>query len=131
MEELEDKGPICSSPAEPQFDYLPNSLAPLLKTASRELQHDREAANASLVTASPILQSEMERRLHGSTTRSSGLVGWQITRVRAFIVNNLDRTIYTRDLSAVARRSPAYFSRSFKQAFGEAPHAYVVRRRLE
>jgi AraC family transcriptional regulator len=34
-------------------------------------------------------------------------------------------------LSAVAQRSPAYFSRSFKQALGEPPHAYVVRRRLE
>jgi AraC-like DNA-binding protein len=32
---------------------------------------------------------------------------------------------------AIARRSKAHFSRKFKQAVGESPHAYVVRRRLE
>jgi AraC-like DNA-binding protein len=36
-----------------------------------------------------------------------------------------------RDLSAVARRSPAHFSRKFKLAVGDSPHAYVVKRRLE
>jgi AraC-like DNA-binding protein len=60
-----------------------------------------------------------------------GLTGWQISRVRAFIDKNLHRTIHTQDLSAVARRSPAHFSRSFKLTFGEPPHAYVVKRRLE
>jgi AraC family transcriptional regulator len=44
---------------------------------------------------------------------------------------NLHRTIHARDLSAVAQRSTAHVSRSFKQALGEPPHAYVVRRRLE
>jgi len=52
-------------------------------------------------------------------------------RVRAFIDMNLHRTIHTQDLSAVARRSPAHFSRSFKLTFGEPPHAYVIKRRLE
>jgi AraC family transcriptional regulator len=51
--------------------------------------------------------------------------------VRSFIDRNLHRTIHASDLSTVARRSTAHFSRSFKQAFGEPPHAYVVRRRLE
>src|SRR6202040_305498 len=56
---------------------------------------------------------------------------WQILRVRAYIDNNLHRTIQIRDLSAVARRSKAHFSRKFKLAVGESPHVYVVRRRLE
>jgi AraC-like DNA-binding protein len=43
----------------------------------------------------------------------------------------LHGTIHTEDLSAVARRSPAHFARSFKHSFGESPHAYVMRRRLE
>jgi AraC family transcriptional regulator len=51
--------------------------------------------------------------------------------VRAYIDSNLHRTIHIGDLSAVARRSPAHFSRKFKQAVGESPHAYVVGRRLE
>jgi AraC family transcriptional regulator len=121
----------ASSSADLQFHYLASSLARLLETATRELERDREAAKASLATASTILQSEIERHSGAHGSKPGALAGWQITRVRAFIERNLHRTIHTRDLSAVAQRSPAHFSRSFKQAFGEPPHAYVVRRRLE
>ena len=35
------------------------------------------------------------------------------------------------DLAAAAHLSPAHFSRQFKAAFGEAPHEYLLTRRLE
>ncbi len=35
------------------------------------------------------------------------------------------------DLAAAARLSPAHFSRAFRRAFGESPHAYLLTRRLE
>jgi AraC family transcriptional regulator len=114
-----------------QFVYLANNLFELLQTAKRELERDREAAKASLVTASSILQSEIERRSRAKGARPGALAGWQMARVRGFIDENLHRTIHAKDLSAVAQRSTAYFSRSFKQALGEPPHAYVVRRRLQ
>jgi AraC family transcriptional regulator len=120
-----------SSPSGPPFGYLASSLAQLLEVARRELEHDREAAKASLATASTILQSEIERYSGAKRSATAGLAGWQIARVRGFIDKNLHRTIHTQDLSAVARRSPAHFSRSFKLTFGEPPHAYVVKRRLE
>jgi AraC-like DNA-binding protein len=34
-------------------------------------------------------------------------------------------------LAAVAFASPAHFARSFKRAFGESPHQYLLRRRME
>ncbi|MEH2548452.1 AraC-like DNA-binding protein [Bradyrhizobium sp. AZCC 2262] len=72
------------------------------------------------------------RRLNAVLARSDpGQGGWQVARVRTFIDKNLHRTIHTQDLSAEARRTPAHFSRSFKLSFGEPPHAYVVKRRLE
>jgi AraC family transcriptional regulator len=111
--------------------YLAKSLVKLLETARRELDGDREAAKASLVTASSILRSEIERNSGANGARPGALAGWQIARVRAFIEENLHSNIDTRNLSAVAQRSPAHFSRSFKQAFGEPPHAYVIERRLE
>jgi AraC family transcriptional regulator len=120
-----------SSPTPVQFGYLTVSLAELIETAKREFERDREAAKASLVTASSILQSEIERCSRAKGARPDALAGWQIARVRDFIDENLHRTIRVKDLSAVARRSTAHFSRSFKRAFGEPPHAYVVRRRLE
>lgn len=113
------------------FHYLASSLAKLLETARRELDSDREAAKASLVTASSILQSEIDRHSLGYDSRPRALAGWQIARVRTFIEKNLHRNIDVRDLSALAQRSRTHFSRSFKQAFGEPPHAYVIKRRLE
>ncbi|WP_187436719.1 helix-turn-helix domain-containing protein [Bradyrhizobium rifense] len=120
-----------SSASDQQFNLVANSLATLLETARRELERDRDAARLSLATASHILQAEIERHSGANGTARGGLAAWQILRVRAYIDGNLHRTIHIRDLSAVARRSPAHFSRKFKLAVGESPHAYVVRRRLE
>jgi AraC family transcriptional regulator len=100
----------------------------LLELASAELERDR---SASLTAASCILRLSFCRtstQLHGKTAI---LAGWQVARVRDYIDRNLHRPIQVRDLSAVAHRSVAHFSRAFKNAFGEPPHAYVVRRRLE
>src|ERR1700757_2506925 len=131
MEVIQTTAPESSVAADQQFHLVANSLAKLLETARRELGRDHEAAKASLVTASHILQAEIERCSGANGSTRGGLAGWQIIRVRAYIDSNLHRTIHTRDLSAVARRSPAHFSRKFKLAIGEPPHAYVVRRRLE
>ena len=130
MEGLQTTAPE-SAAEDQQFHLVANSVAKLLETARRELGHDQEAAKASLAAASHILQAEIERcsGAHGSTT--GGLAAWQILRVRAYVDSNLHRTIHIRDLSAVARRSPAHFSRKFKLAIGESPHAFVVKRRLE
>jgi AraC family transcriptional regulator len=119
------------SPTDLQFVYLANNVVELLETAKGELERDREAAKASLATASSILQSEIERRSRAKGAGPRALAAWQILRVRAYIDSNLHRTIHIRDLSAVARRSPAHFSRKFKLAVGESPHAYVVTKRLE
>ena len=131
MELVQTNAPESSSGADQQFHLVANSLAKLLDTARRELERDRDAAKASLVTASHILQAEIERCSGATGSIAGGLAAWQVGRVRAYIDSNLHRTIHIRDLSAVARRSPAHFSRKFKLAVGESPHAYLVRRRLE
>ena len=131
MEALQTKAPESSVAADQQFHLVANSLAKLLETARRELDRDQEAAKASLVTASHILQAEIERCSGTNGFTKGGLAAWQILRVRAYIDSNLHRVIHIRDLSAVARRSPAHFSRKFKLSVGESPHAFVVGRRLQ
>jgi AraC family transcriptional regulator len=131
MEGLQTTEPEPSSATEQQFHLVASSLVKLLETARRELERDQEAAKASLATASHILQAEIERCSGADGFTRGGLAAWQILRVRAYIDSNLHRAIHIRDLSAVARRSPAHFSRKFKLAVGKSPHAYVVRRRLE
>src|SRR5260370_37359696 len=105
--------------AESPIQFLAKSLAKLLETARRELDSDREAAKASLVAASSILQSEIERSSGANGSRPGALASWQIARVRAFIEENLHSNIDAIALSTVAQRSRAHFSRSFKQSLGE------------
>src|SRR6202158_3383996 len=131
MEGLQTTAPDSSLAADQQFHLVASSLAQLVETATRKVARDREVAKASLVTASHILQVEIERCSGANGSARGGLAAWQILRVRAYVDSNLHRTIHIRDLSAVARRSPAHFSRKFKLAVGESPHAYLVRRRLE
>jgi len=131
MEGLQTTASDSSVADDQQFHFVASSLARLLETATRELERDREAAKASLVTASHILQAEIERCSGANDSTMGGLAAWQIVRVRSYIDSNLHRTIHIRDLSAVARRSKAHFSRKFKLALGESPHAFVVRMRLE
>jgi len=106
MEGLQTTAPDSSSGADQKFHFLANSLAKLLDTARRELERDRDAAKASLVTASHILQAEIERCSGANGSTRGGLAAWQIVRVRAYIDSNLHRTIHIRDLGAVARRTP-------------------------
>jgi AraC family transcriptional regulator len=111
--------------------FVANSLLVLIETAHRELERDQEAAKASLATASRILNAEVECHSSDACLPRRGLAAWQVIRVRDYVDRNLHRSINVRDLSQVARRSPAHFSRTFKLAVGESPHAYVVRRRVE
>jgi AraC-like DNA-binding protein len=122
---------VESHPADLEFDFLANRLAMLLDAAKDEFERDRQAAKTSLATAASILHSEIERRSGPKGPIAGGLAGWQMARVRAYIEENLHRSILTTELSAIAQRSTAHFSRSFKLAFGEPPHAYIVKRRIE
>src|ERR1700733_2760042 len=131
MEGLQATAPESSVAVDQQFHLVANSVAKVVETGRRELERDQEAAKSSLVTASHILQAEIERCSGANGSARGGLAAWQVDRVGAYIASNFHHTILVGDLSAVARRSPAHFSRKFKLAVGESPHAYVVRRRLE
>ena len=56
---------------------------------------------------------------------------WKIARVASFVDANLAGTIRIEEIAALARLSRSYFSRAFRSTMGEAPHAYIVRRRIE
>src|ERR1700741_337935 len=97
VEGVQTTAPESSFAVDQQFHLVANSLAKLLDTARRELERDRDAAKASLVTASHILQTEIERCSGANSPTTGGLAAWQIVRVRAYIESNLHRTIHIRD----------------------------------
>lgn len=51
--------------------------------------------------------------------------------VRAYIENNLDTHVTLRELGEMARLSPNYLNRLFKQWTGQPLHQYTIRRRME
>ena len=59
------------------------------------------------------------------------LLAWQVRKVRDYIDGHITGPVLVADLCALVQRSEAHFARSFKRTFGESPHSFVVRRRVE
>jgi len=72
---LQTTVPEFSFAADQQFHLVANSLVELLETARRELERDRELAEASLMTASRILHAEIERCSGANGCPRGGLAG--------------------------------------------------------
>jgi AraC family transcriptional regulator len=71
-----------------------------------------------------------ESRVYPLGARNS-LREWQIRRVQEYIDAHIGSRILVSDLSHIAQRSEAHFTRAFKGTFEETPHAHLTRRRLE
>jgi AraC family transcriptional regulator len=54
-----------------------------------------------------------------------------LQRVLAYLDEHLAEPVALADLAAVARASVFHFARQFRAAVGEAPHQYLIRRRVE
>jgi AraC family transcriptional regulator len=123
--------------ATPDSDREVGELAPilmkLLRTAIGTADSDPQAAKRFMSEAFSLLEVQSDRLSMppSNGSLSGGLTPWQIRRVTRFVDQNLDDRILISDLSDVVRLSANYFSRAFRHSFGETPHAYLVRRRLE
>jgi AraC family transcriptional regulator len=120
-----------SSPVPNQPDLIP-SLARLLENVRKELDADREVAKALLVRAASLLRTEIDRQASECEPerKTGGLASWQVRRLNVFIEARLDQPIRLVELGAISKLSTAYFSRAFKQTFGETPHFHIMQRRL-
>jgi AraC-like DNA-binding protein len=54
-----------------------------------------------------------------------------LLRARDLVDARYAEPLAVADLARTAGLSPAHFSREFRRAFGESPHAYLLTRRLE
>jgi AraC family transcriptional regulator len=124
------------APTGPQFgaaqshDWVRHIIA-LLDTAVSQLDHSQEV-HGTIVHAASLLRKQISSRVaEGNSYERGRLLAWQARKVRDYIDRHITDPILVSDLSALVRLSPAHFSRSFRRAFGESPHAFVLRRRLE
>ena len=54
-----------------------------------------------------------------------------LVRAKDFVDARFAEPVTVADLARAAGLSPAHFSREFRRAFGESPHAYLLTRRME
>jgi AraC-like DNA-binding protein len=67
-----------------------------------------------------------------STAMASAIpVYLHLLRAKDLIDREYARQLDVPTLAREAHASPAHFSRSFRRAFGETPHRYLLRRRIE
>jgi AraC family transcriptional regulator len=104
----------------------------LLEAALDQLHNKVHPAQGTLREATSLLQQQIEppdtREIPGASRR---LLAWQARKVRDYIESHISGPVLVADLCALVQRSEAHFSRSFKLTFGEPPHAFLVRRRVE
>jgi len=60
-----------------------------------------------------------------------GLQAYRLRRVLDYIGDNLAADLSLSELAAVAGMSPHYFAELFRRSTGQAPHRYVLVRRIE
>ena len=103
----------------------------LLDAAVCQLDHE-QAVHGAIVQAASLLRKQINSQAaEGNSDERGRLIAWQARKVRDYIDSHITGPILVSDLCALVRLSEAHFSRSFKRAFGQSPHAFVLRRRLE
>ena len=112
----------------------------LYKAVSSALEGERESARQHIERADLFLRSELSAPADGEYAIlehqrpkpiRGGLAPWQIRRVKSHIEANLDATIRVKELAELVRLSSFHFCRAFRDSFGDSPHGYVMRRRVE
>jgi AraC family transcriptional regulator len=104
----------------------------LLETAVGHLHNQAHPAQGSLLEATSLLRQQIDPPIAKEVPDGRGrLLAWQTRKVCDYIDSHITRPVLIADLCALVQRSEAHFSRTFKRTFGESPHSFVVRRRVE
>jgi AraC family transcriptional regulator len=120
----------------PRFAMQDPLLEELAITIDGLLQNGTGESRIFAETVAQMVAAQLVRAYSSSTRapRSAapdGLADWRLRRLADLIEENLDGDLSLDAMAAEVGLSPLYLIRAFKHAFGESPHRYVVRRRIE
>jgi AraC-like DNA-binding protein len=107
------------------------AMSELCSAIRSALDDERGTAEDSLQRAAEILREMGEADSPTQEQSRGGLAPWQVRKVTSYVDANLDCTIRNEDLATIVRLNSSHFSRAFRNTFGEPPHEYVIRRRVE
>ena len=104
----------------------------LLEAAVGQLHDLQHPAQGTLLEAASLLRQQIRPLPAREVSDGRGcLLAWQAHKVHDYIDSHISGPVLVADLCALVQRSEAHFSRSFKRTFGESPHSFVIRRRVE
>jgi AraC family transcriptional regulator len=104
----------------------------LLDSAIGHLCQEQPAHGAILEATSLLRRQVDPQPVDGAADDGKErLLAWQARKVLDYIDRHITSRVLVADLCALVWRSEAHFSRSFRGTFGNSPHAFVVRRRVE
>ena len=104
----------------------------LLEAALGQLHSEVHPAQGTVLKAASLLRQQIDPPAARGVSDGRGcLLAWQVRKVRDYIDSHITGPVFVADLCALFQRSEAHFSRAFQRTFGESPHAFLVRRRVE
>jgi AraC family transcriptional regulator len=126
----------------PGLFELRTAMAHLLQSIIWSQMEESERANERLTRAAELLKVDLSGiRLEATdepieksarAVLCGGLAPWQVQRLKNYIEANLgSEPLQTKHLAALTGLTPSHFSRVFRVSFGESPHRFVMRRRIE
>jgi AraC family transcriptional regulator len=125
----------------PILERLRLIVGELFDATGHALQGERDLAEDCMSRARSLLEVDTaaeELPVNGSpagapvVAPSRGcLAPWQIRRLSTYIDTHLNCQVTIGELARIVGLSASHFSRAFATSFGDPPHRYVQRRRLE
>jgi len=119
-------------------DGLREAVHEMFHAISNLLNEELESAQACLQRAALALRlAPRSAELGTVTSRKSqpiirgGLAPWQARALKTHIETHLDVSLRTKELAKLVQLSSFHFCRVFRVSFGNSPHGYVTRRRIE
>jgi AraC family transcriptional regulator len=128
-----DDGEIFASQVTPVTagDWVRDVIT-LLDAAARQLHGQEQLVRGAIQRAASLLRRQIGSSApDDSKEEGARLLAWQARKVLQYMDRHIAGPVLVADLSALVHRSEAHFSRCFRYTFGESPHAFLVRRRLE
>ena len=111
-------------------DLMAVEVDRLLEDVRMAFERDLSTATRAAGRLAALLASKLPQQIVAQPARG-GLAPWQKCKVQNYIEEQLEGSILIKDLAKLVSLSSSHFCRAFKESFGEAPHAYIVRARIE
>jgi AraC family transcriptional regulator len=123
------------------LERLRNAVADLLCAVNRAFQDNPEEVYGCVLHAAELLRKEASTAIPSldfddgqsaaPPTPRGGLAPWMVRKVSTHIETHLDSAFSSSDLAGLTKQSVYHFRQAFRKSFGESPHQYVMRRRIE